>query len=536
MWGWRILPVIVGSLILVSGVARAAGWSPVTPPPFGDLGPGTGPSGVSCASGGPCTVVGDGPAGPLAAGWNGSDWTAESLPSDQSSKLAGISCPSMSDCVAVGEHSGSLSPYLSTVYVVRWNGVRWSVQDAPSPPGADAGLTSVSCASSTACIGVGNISSVTGADQTFAELWDGAGWSIVSTPNPVGTTSSDLYSVSCASSAACTAVGSYWAGTADTGHPATLAERWDGKRWSLQATPNPSNGGDVSLYGVSCASRTACVAVGKYSMINNTIEATLAERWDGRRWSLQPTPDPAGAAYDALGGVACPSSRLCTAVGVNDTFAGSLAALAERWDGVRWSLVPTPHVGPQGADNELKAVSCTNVKCVAVGSIFSPFGRAALALVEPRGSASTTTIASDTVSGVKVAKDGTATFSIQVPGRGRIDVLETAWIDNFSTTHLHADVSDGGLLQPAKGRFVVARSRALPSRAGIVRVSVTPNRRGRLLVAHHSYPVVLRLWVSFTRTAGRTQTIGFYGLHLARSCPQRVASARARTKVNCERR
>jgi hypothetical protein len=47
-----------------------------------------------------------------------------------------------------------------------------------------------------------------------------------------------------------------------------------------------------------------------------------------------------------------------------------------------------------------------------------------------------------------------------------------------------------------------------------VHVTVVPNRHGKLLVAHHRYRVVLRLWVSYTALDGRARSIGFYGLHL----------------------
>jgi hypothetical protein len=45
------------------------------------------------------------------------------------------------------------------------------------------------------------------------------------------------------------------------------------------------------------------------------VPLTLAEAWDGRSWSVQPTANPAGVTGSELGGVACSSPGVCTAAG-----------------------------------------------------------------------------------------------------------------------------------------------------------------------------------------------------------------------------
>ncbi|MBV9423606.1 MAG: Ig-like domain repeat protein [Solirubrobacterales bacterium] len=113
-----------------------------------------------------------------------------------------------------------------------------------------------------------------------------------------------------------------------------------------------------------------------------------------------------------------------------------------------------------------------------------------------------------TVSHIRTHRNGTITFDIKVPGPGTIDVLETAWNNNLAHTAV--------LLQPAINRFVYARKHANATGAGTVRVLVKPTVRGHRLVHHHTYRVVLRLWVSFTPVDGIYRSIGFYGLHLPR--------------------
>jgi hypothetical protein len=46
---------------------------------------------------------------------------------------------------------------------------------------------------------------------------------------------------------------------------------------------------------------------------------------------------------------------------------------------------------------------------------------------------------------------------------------------------------------------------------------VSPNKRGRKLMAHHRYQVVIRLWVSYAPTNGTQRDIGLDGLHITRA-------------------
>jgi hypothetical protein len=111
-----------------------------------------------------------------------------------------------------------------------------------------------------------------------------------------------------------------------------------------------------------------------------------------------------------------------------------------------------------------------------------------------------------TVAHIHTHRDGTITFTVAVPGPGTLDVLETAWDDNLA----HAAT----LLQPAKDRFAYARKHVDLTDPGVIRVRVTPNRRGSRLVRRHTCPVVIRLWVTYTPAGGASHIIGFYGLHL----------------------
>src|SRR5262249_60450183 len=139
-----------------------------------------------------------------------------------------------------------------------------------------------------------------------------------------------------------------WASTA-TGIAANrpLAERWDGAQWRVQHAASPRGGG--FLAAVSCTSPVACTAVGgRTHNLGGLPTHTLAERWNGTSWTIQPTPNPAGVAGVALFGVSCTARALCMAVGTSFDRTGFPTGLVtERWNGRQWQLLPVP--APAGA-------------------------------------------------------------------------------------------------------------------------------------------------------------------------------------------
>jgi hypothetical protein len=62
----------------------------------------------------------------------------------------------------------------------------------------------------------------------------------------------------------------------------------------LQPTPVPEGASSYGLGGVSCASATACVAIG--SATASTNQLPIAEVCDGAAWSAAPPAYPPGSA------------------------------------------------------------------------------------------------------------------------------------------------------------------------------------------------------------------------------------------------
>jgi hypothetical protein len=388
----------------VKGVDYPRGWG-IRPSGGGYL------AGVSCPSPTACVAVGMNSAQTttLAKRWDGSRWSTQAM--SDIGRLTGVSCTSGTACVAVGYRDATGPPPFSQRTVAeRWNGTRWMIQKPPSPVG-ESQLNGVSCASSTSCVAVGSVGSdPPGSEQTLVERWNGQRWTIQTTRTPgflsavscisigfciavgwevaPGATYRSplterwngrdwtvqtmpptvggipLTAVSCTSSAACTAVGSYDAG-------GTLAERWNGQRWTIESMPQLARG---SLYGVSCASNRVCTAVGQDRY------ATLAERWNGRHWAIQTTPSPPALVYyngSGLSGVSCLSPSVCTAVGSWVNRAQNPRSLVERW--IRPKTAGPGPLELHGSLTRipgtvrLTGVACPPAgSCVAVGSSAPP--------------------------------------------------------------------------------------------------------------------------------------------------------------------
>lgn len=308
---------------------------------------------VSCRSAMDCMAVGSAAGLPLAERWDGTSWQLTTVPlpgSAATASFAGVSCPTGQGCVAVGSFGANYT------LVERWNGTAWRVQDTPND--GPSFLTTVSCSSQSACMSVGYRDLGHSTTASFAEAWDGTGWSIVTTPDPGGTTSrtSALAAVSCASPTACIAVGGFRTGRSAALHP--LADRWDGTEWTITSAADGPVGSDVGLAGVACSGTASCTAVGSQT---GSASLTFAEIWNGSSWAVAATPNGTGASDGDLSAVSCLSASACVAVGVSGS-----GPLAEAWNGTAWRVLDAVDVPDAYA--EFTGISCAAVNtCMAVG-------------------------------------------------------------------------------------------------------------------------------------------------------------------------
>ncbi len=360
------IALVVATLVTM-GRAEAAtpSWATQsTPSPggFSYLG------GVSCPSTTDCIAVGSfddislSQFETLADRWNGHSWTVLATPPTGSAGtaewLSAVSCPTTTSCIAVGGLDPGAGP--PVLVAERWNGSQWTQLSITGPGGnAHGNLLAVSCPTANLCIAVGITYATKSAGTLLAERWNGSSWTIQTTAPPPSNTASELAGVSCPTTTACVAVGTY--------NGFVLAERWNGSSWTLQSIPHPTGIVSSRFWGVSCSSVALCTAIG--DMTNGSgVEMTRAERSNGTTWDLQSSPDPAHATSSSLSGVSCPTPSDCTASGTYADSSSGYVAFAERWSGSAWVVqtVPAPTGGTDGT--QLYGVFCsTATLCTAVG-------------------------------------------------------------------------------------------------------------------------------------------------------------------------
>lgn len=127
------------------------------------------------------------------------------------------------------------------------------------------------------------------------------------------------------------------------------AYHWNGSSWNLVPAPglgttDPLGYADTVVVGVAAVAPGDAWMVGYTSFLGTP--QTLVERWDGSRWSVLPSPViTGGSQFDA---VAARSANDAWAVGSraggHPEFLASRVTLTAHWDGSRWTAVPSPNI------------------------------------------------------------------------------------------------------------------------------------------------------------------------------------------------
>jgi hypothetical protein len=94
--------------------------------------------------------------------------------------------------------------------------------------------------------------------------------------------------------------------------------------------------------------------------------------------------------------------------------------------------------------------------------------------------------------------DGSVSLALTVPGAGAIDVLETA-----------TKSGKAALPKPERGRFAFATKHMTATGAATITVRVTPNARGKRLIAqarraHRA--LFINIWMTYTPNGGTPHT------------------------------
>lgn len=239
------------------------------------------------------------------------NWT--SLNSGSDSNLYSLSCPTSSNCYALG----TLGPG-GTILATTNGGATWLVQPHP-----DGSLQTIACPTPTSCLAVGNVGLI-------EATTDGATWNAQNSG-----TNADLFGVACPTATICYAVGSD-----SNKNVVIIGTANGGSSWQTQLVGN-----NHALYAVTCPNASTCYGVGVAGSI-------LATTNGGATWNIQNS-----GTTNSLSAVSCVAANLCYAVGNKGTIVKTSSGGA-KWFGVN-----------SGTPIYLRKIYCngTNV-CTAVGS------------------------------------------------------------------------------------------------------------------------------------------------------------------------
>jgi hypothetical protein len=283
----------------------------------------------------------DGVEAALILHWNGARWSQVASPSAGDAELFAVSAVSASDVWAVGIYNThKVSPLIE-----HWNGTAWSRVPAPSPGFAGI-LNAVSVQSATDAWAVGYSANASSQLRPLTLHWNGTRWTTVASPYPASATgSTGLLGVSAISP------GDAWAAGYSDSSRDTYLLHWNGTRWTRACTPippkpRPGSGEHVetAISGISASSSADVIAAGWYVTIDKADDTNFTPfvlRWNGKRWTELPTPEP--AADLQLYGTSVVSANEVWAVGNNTPGIGAAGTLVLRWDGARWTQVPSPY-------------------------------------------------------------------------------------------------------------------------------------------------------------------------------------------------
>jgi hypothetical protein len=320
-------------------------------------------NGVACASSSRCIGVGNVVSRENAGAAASLDPMSGGLSTGQSLRLIrssgflnGVSCPSASACLAVGENPNetrgiavSLNPDTATVR---------SGQELHVISGIF--ISGVACASSKQCVAVGHDSSGSGVTVALSPATGAIlrGQRVQTIP---GTGGVGLEGVACPSSNLCVAVGENSGRSAGVAVPLNPA---NGAIRRGQSVRNVTHKG--ILFDVACPSTTVCLAVG-WGASKPSVAVPIDPNTGAVSKGQSDRSISARAAM--LTAVSCPSRSLCVAVG-NDTDDPSV--------GQAVAIVPTTAAIVDGQSirtlkgtGALNAVVCPSAsQCVAAGSSF----------------------------------------------------------------------------------------------------------------------------------------------------------------------
>ncbi|NNN21964.1 MAG: hypothetical protein HKL80_08195 [Acidimicrobiales bacterium] len=265
---------------------------------------------------------------------SGSTWSEAPTPVS-TGMLFSVSCASVTTCVAVGNENAPV--YGAAGLYSTDGGKTWTQGSGLASSNT---LLSVSCYSATNCMAgtYDGVEATTNGGQTWlstAALPAGAG---------------SMEGISCYASSSCVAVGAtnnYSAGF-------VVSTTNFGASWTLDTIPS-----GVSLMSVSCSS-SGCVSVGGSPTNSSANAAAIYSSSPNTSWSSATIP----TGLPGLSDISCENQTTCEAVGGNST---SGVAMETTDSGANWTNITAPP-----SSSGFNSISCESPSlCVGVGTLSS---------------------------------------------------------------------------------------------------------------------------------------------------------------------
>ena len=168
--------------------------------------------------------------------------------------------------------------------------------------------------------------------------------------------------LSCPSADRCMTVGNDASGTRTRAY----ARLWNGSAWT-DTRPRQGGRGNASyLFAVACPSRRVCVAVGDYETSADPLGRPYAQIFRAGKWKVTPVPEPPNDSFSSLSAVGCASARMCVAVG--NALAGEHnQTYSVIWNGRKWRIKRLD-LPAATTYSRLASVSCSGPRaCTASG-------------------------------------------------------------------------------------------------------------------------------------------------------------------------
>ncbi|HUY86931.1 MAG TPA: hypothetical protein VMU77_07420, partial [Acidimicrobiales bacterium] len=303
---------------------------------------------LSCIA--PSTCVAAGGSSIAVSQNSGTTWTVEpSVSTSLSQALSSVACSPTStsvNCWIVG--TGSTAFFSSNA------GVSWTPQAVP----VQGGLSAISCPSSSECIAVG-----TNQNQGYPGpccFIGQAGTTIVETTNAGSTWVSGYAPIQGGLSAvSCSDIKNCWATSSTASSTGTIVgSTTGGASWNTVLGASSYDPAEQSFDAVTCVTSAACWAVGGSSSGNGNSSVSFSSD-GGVSWVPQAVPSNY---YSPFSAIACPSATTCYAVGGGENIISTIDG------GAAWSADTLTTTQGQYSYKDLTSISCTDVShCLAIG-------------------------------------------------------------------------------------------------------------------------------------------------------------------------